>query len=453
MIGNKMKKETTKYNDLLNKVIEWENSPVDTITFNARVLKKYGQLYFSGKYKYKTGEAYEFSKNNIQSVKLEQIASELKLNNSEEMIDEAPMMEVPKNLEEKWFTSSPLKYTDDFKNKKAILDEYLKSLSEEESYEAINLMCQNLKNKNYFDFLDIPMDSLTEEQKMLSEDIIEFFNNKNQNQYNKNRDAINLSNFRNNDLRNNNESQETTRNDDAYYNVYDNRSFNKFRNENSRTTPWFKNNEYFNNNEAEAEINAKNARNDYQSESNNYSSIFNNKNNIMQQQNFFPIVSNRNKQNKFTDIFSNKNENDNYDSRENRNNLFGSSPKQFNPSQSNQNNNFQKLNSVPNMKNLNSINNSPVSRKSYNIISINPCYNIGDLIESRNSISESNRKLKEEIVKNTITINNSIVSNLNIVSNNRKNNVPSKKTPRLDFGSIEKDSSKVKVSLASFNNR
>lgn len=188
---SKFKKELYS---LLEKSYYEENEPVQ-LTFTNRIYRKYGDQ-FNKKYDYISGKNREYiaeklkntnptdlgiTMNSIENGMLSTVNNPILNNQYEEEI--APMMYIPEEIRKEWVELDTKKFFLKDENKRDLLEEYLSTLSENNRRKAIAVMCENSNSKNYYRFLDLSTTAYTENQKLLSEDLIKYFENKYLNEF------------------------------------------------------------------------------------------------------------------------------------------------------------------------------------------------------------------------------------------------------------------------------
>ncbi len=178
-----MARKTKQYQELDYKAFLWDTMPFYHINFTGRVIDKYGKDYFQKRYDLITGKFYDY----IQREKLDNIDKVLDLSSlrkeaqgetfNNEGVEAIPIMNVPEQYNEIWKNTIPLKYFNDFKNRKYFLDGYLRTLTPEQQAIAIKTMCLNNESKNYLAFLDISEEQMTSEQQVLFKKILNYVEN------------------------------------------------------------------------------------------------------------------------------------------------------------------------------------------------------------------------------------------------------------------------------------
>ena len=171
-------KSNKEYERLSRKAVLWDSLPFEHINFTGRVVDKYGRNYFNERYAYITGDFYkDIKRTNLDTV--DKIIGLSMANNAqqEHTIDNEfiKVMNVPEEYKEIWKNTIPLRYYEDYKERKVLLDSYLKTLPPEKQAFAIKTMCLNNESKNYLAFLDLQENEMTIEQKHLFDEIVHFF--------------------------------------------------------------------------------------------------------------------------------------------------------------------------------------------------------------------------------------------------------------------------------------
>ena len=175
-----MTKSTREYQKLSRKAMLWDSLPFHHIDFKGRVIEKYGKDYFKERYSYITGDFYK----NIKRTSLDSVDKIIGLSlannrHQDQIIEDnqafIKLMTVPEEYKEIWKNTIPLRYYNDYKDRKFLLDSYLKTLSPEEQARAIKTMCLNNTSKNYLAFLDLQEDQMTLEQQALFERLVKFY--------------------------------------------------------------------------------------------------------------------------------------------------------------------------------------------------------------------------------------------------------------------------------------
>lgn len=383
-----------KYENLKYKANLFDKSPIEQITFNGRVVEKYGMNCFSNKLALLSGDAFDSLRDNRNP--LERLAATQKYNKKSVSDEDVPMIEVPEDMVQDWYSLIPNTYASDAKYKRKLIDQYLETLSEENKIEAIKIMCKNIDNNDYSSFLDRDFDKFDEEEALVANEIIRFHIDKRNSELQYKKDLAELSNTEKDKTYNLLEQDNNIYGEDGeYYNPYDKKSFSNGSGS-IGMHPWAENNSYFD----DEGLNFDKYKTLRQSDINNL----------------------RSNSSRLNQLYSNSSTNSmgsfNQFKKPLDQNRFRSST--FNQTS----NSSLNLNKIPGSNIGNKIYTSPIARNTYNNIGNIPnCYNIVDLINTRNEVAHRNAELNKKIVSDSININSLVVTNLqNIGANNAKTN-------------------------------
>lgn len=399
-----MSKFKNEVYDTLEQSFLFDNEPIQ-LKFSNRVYNKYSDL-FNKKYEYINGNN---EQNIIDALRKNSTPMKRTLDTTQNSIlnslnqttaDEnyVSMMYVPEEINKEWIDSSPKKYFVANNSKREILEEYLASLSPHNRENAIKVMCENTNSKNYLRFLDLSTVSYTTNQEILSNDLINYFQNKYLNEYIEHENT--LQRFNHETLINEEKADYRTNTKDAvyqksvenqnYYNPYDKNNILR-----ANINNGLENNEFLANNNFDQIDN--NMYYQQQSDLYNNSNMLSkndhlNKENIRRQ----PKISNEEKTYTVLDFIK---------------------PQSFRPM---------------NTKYVNKTNNEiehPATQYSF-IEEMPSTDNINDFIDIRNQLSEQNNLRKHNNIMNAIELNNQLTNtNVNYVpsvniSQNSYNKIP-----------------------------